>query len=689
MKNGKIELVAKLRQTMRWRPEVKKTAASFAGVSVDEYEQLIRQLIETGDDKALGILMCVCGVNSVKLNPQVLAMVLKVVEPMIDLCFPYRVQGPAAIEPLLEVVQAEDISWERQAYGAAIAAELAVQQASHQQVVKQTLLKLSQKIRAFEANFLIDQSLALLDGEIKNPLHNLWVTQQEVLKALPEEKPPLVIGGDFTVRRPIPKIGRNAPCPCGSGKKYKKCCYEKDQQLLRDASPYEGITMTQLRSMPSLVDDADMIREMRAYELKKLQPANLNEDQLYQAYRRADHFGMREFAYDMLLELKDRPDRENFALEHMEDLLDSALDVGDIDLARKVMDLITLEGLHDAEAVKFRFDLVENREHYDALEARCRQALQEEADEDLFKLDYALLALSYNFENIFPAMSIVFARAAVIGRQEAFFDNEMLVEVVRKCRADLGHDPWEDPLEDIFDRMLKKDDFDLQDEAKSTQIQKLKEKVSETSRLAAHRHSALKEKELELDRLVKRFEGEEKSSTSRQSAVKSAEPLSIEEKKTASDLHRQIDNMKAEINLQQHERRQLRKELREAQKKLVVRESRKTPTVPADEQSVGLEFETTPKKIMIPEFSAAYRRSCETAPSAVVAKSLQAAAGFAAHDKQIWRQTKGIETIQHIYRIRIGIHHRLMIRWEKEKGLKVLDLIPRAQLETWIRQRAM
>ena len=25
-------------------------------------------------------------------------------------------------------------------------------------------------------------------------------------------------------RRPTPKIGRNEPCPCGSGKKYKKCC---------------------------------------------------------------------------------------------------------------------------------------------------------------------------------------------------------------------------------------------------------------------------------------------------------------------------------------------------------------------------------------------------------------------------------------------------------------------------------
>ena len=24
--------------------------------------------------------------------------------------------------------------------------------------------------------------------------------------------------------RSAPKIGRNDPCPCGSGKKYKKCC---------------------------------------------------------------------------------------------------------------------------------------------------------------------------------------------------------------------------------------------------------------------------------------------------------------------------------------------------------------------------------------------------------------------------------------------------------------------------------
>lgn len=26
------------------------------------------------------------------------------------------------------------------------------------------------------------------------------------------------------------KVGRNDPCPCGSGKKYKNCCYGKDEK---------------------------------------------------------------------------------------------------------------------------------------------------------------------------------------------------------------------------------------------------------------------------------------------------------------------------------------------------------------------------------------------------------------------------------------------------------------------------
>ena len=36
------------------------------------------------------------------------------------------------------------------------------------------------------------------------------------------------VHGKEPARRVQPKIGRNDPCPCGSGKKYKKCCLAKE-----------------------------------------------------------------------------------------------------------------------------------------------------------------------------------------------------------------------------------------------------------------------------------------------------------------------------------------------------------------------------------------------------------------------------------------------------------------------------
>jgi hypothetical protein len=45
-------------------------------------------------------------------------------------------------------------------------------------------------------------------------------TPAEMLAAEPSLAPPEV----KTYRREEPHVGRNDPCPCGSGKKYKKCC---------------------------------------------------------------------------------------------------------------------------------------------------------------------------------------------------------------------------------------------------------------------------------------------------------------------------------------------------------------------------------------------------------------------------------------------------------------------------------
>ena len=60
-------------------------------------------------------------------------------------------------------------------------------------------------------------------------LHEEWL--QTPRPALEGEKPADALDGGRlfpgkveTFRRETPKVGRNDPCPCGSGKKFKRCC---------------------------------------------------------------------------------------------------------------------------------------------------------------------------------------------------------------------------------------------------------------------------------------------------------------------------------------------------------------------------------------------------------------------------------------------------------------------------------
>jgi SEC-C motif-containing protein len=59
-----------------------------------------------------------------------------------------------------------------------------------------------------------------LDGEIH--------THHERSRFRRREKEWVYSDGDMVKARPVvregPKVGRNDPCPCGSGKKHKKCC---------------------------------------------------------------------------------------------------------------------------------------------------------------------------------------------------------------------------------------------------------------------------------------------------------------------------------------------------------------------------------------------------------------------------------------------------------------------------------
>jgi preprotein translocase subunit SecA len=48
------------------------------------------------------------------------------------------------------------------------------------------------------------------------------ITPGAVAESLPTPEEEIVLP-TVTIRRETPKVGRNDPCPCGSGKKYKNC----------------------------------------------------------------------------------------------------------------------------------------------------------------------------------------------------------------------------------------------------------------------------------------------------------------------------------------------------------------------------------------------------------------------------------------------------------------------------------
>jgi hypothetical protein len=139
--------------------------------------------------------------------------------------------------------------------------------------------------------------------------------------------------------------------------------------------------------------------------------------------------------------------------------------------------------------------------------------------------------------------------------------------------------------------------------------------------------------------------------------------------------------------LQQERRRELKDQL---DVQLARAEAEDVPATESPEQDAEtpVEFVEAAGALLVPEFTPVFRASCAELPTSLVGRALRAAVGFAAHDPGIWRHTVRLEGRPNTVRIRIGIHYRLMLEWLPGKSLRVLDLIPRAELESWIRRHA-
>jgi hypothetical protein len=682
-----------IRRTRRCRPEIldaaeKITDFDIADCDIADCEALSREFVANGEDTALGILMNICAVRQIKLDPNLLGDIFKVIEPVSDFGSLLRFQGVDVIPVLLSLAEDEALPYERQAYAVFLAAEMALVHGSDRQPVKRMLQIIEQTVAySTPIAMMIATAQNMLEDNASQPDTNGFFTQMDILDLLPAEPPPVVIGEGQTVRRPVPKIGRNAPCHCGSKKKYKKCCMEKDQELIRDASSYEGLTRTQISLSPNLVDDAGMIEKMRAYELKKLDPALLNQTQLMAAYRRCDLFGLRALAFNMLKELQARSDNNDFDPGHFVDLTLSAMDAGDIDLAQEIYTHHPPpEFCPEHRSLKTQFKLLQQQPLLDDLEDQMRSEL---AQTDDLLTGSLLLRLSYGFEKSFPALSIAFARAYIAGNPDSFFDNELLISAVRRARAEIDMEAWDDPIEDYLEWCFQRDLEESEEKKTSQALQALNEKLATAKDSIRQGQREMQNKENELKELAARLKRQ--SSRTRPAGKRKQKVQNqsrTEDKDTIARLRSRVTFLKAEIGTQQKKRQDLRKELQQEQEKPRKHNLAAAGKVSNQESTSLLPPLKKSNKFLIPDFTPAFVRSCEGIPIPIRNKALKAAVGFTAGDEVIRRETKPIKRIVNCYRIRISRSYRLLLNWQADTELTILECIHRSGLEAWIRRHA-
>ena len=686
MTDFSAELLDSIHSAAACMDDIRAVAERLAPFSAEQIEPLLLSFTLDGEDRALSRLLQVCSFNGMKLDPEILCHCIAVSEEFIELSPCFGQQDMSVVQPLLDAARAEALPLERKIFAARLAAELTVKFDLDRQPVKKVLWKLENLALQSHHQALVEQSLMIIEQDLSQsefPIPRMIDLQLADL--LPEHKPRSIVGGNYTVRRPIPKLGRNDPCHCGSTKKYKKCCYANDQELLRDASQYAGTTRSELKNSPGLVDDPDVLYSMKPHDLKKIKPSELRENQLFTGYLCALDYGFRELAFDMLIECERRPSVNEFDRGHFEDLLDRVLGAGDLELARKIRDHCGNDIWSRQHAIDFRFDLLENPGRFDPLEQDCRNSVSEIEVEQSAE-DEPLIRLVFDCASRYPALAIVFARAAIASNLGHPLDNIVLMDVIHDARIDLDLEPWNDPAELMIDWIEDRTQQKEKTETENEEVKRLSSRLEMARADLSDKKRALLEMEKTLKELATKPEVVPEP-VLKQGNSKAGEDSAVDQdrEKTLQRLRTQVVNLKGEIGEQQQQRGQLRKMLEEERSKrqALSAQNESDDQVDPDEEAAIIQ---PSGKLTLPEYTDAFRKSCSTIPPAIAARAILAIGRFAAHDKAIWRQTKPIKRLHEHYRIRINIDYRMIVHWQPGKSLRILDVIPRQDLESWIKR---
>jgi hypothetical protein len=485
----------------------------------------------------------------------------------------------------------------------------------------------------------------------------------------------ITLGGGATVKRAAPKAGRNDPCPCGSGRKFKQCCAREISA--GDQYEVEGVTVSEATAHPELLLTSQRIGELRSYELHAIDPKLLLPQLAGEVAVRLARF--REISRTIeVLKVIGRASVSFYTIEEI---------ASEFHAAREIEALRWLaDWAPEFEILSFEMEvlLASPPERLHLLAARARDAFEAERSGDpsaqMIFGDLGFAALVAD-----PALGLLIARGVL---PVCGFSNEgNLLEQIEDARDLLGLDDKEPGYEIIE----ASDQASLEEARHAIDLEKVRRETA----------TRVNQRDTEIQRLRSQIDAMQENLAERENTIRetnpaptapsppSAAPDLSETRVLRDQLRRLKDNLKVEHD----ERNRARRDLRAVQEQLR-RASREKPAgstpepgadrEPDSEDSTSTAIEWEPQALRIPEYSNDFRDALRKHPRQASAAALTAAGRLAAGDPSIWKTVRALKLRPGTLRVRIAGDYRLLFETGPAETLHLVDFILRRDLDRWL-----
>jgi len=686
------DLIKRLHTTRLTQGEVRGLAAHLPPTD-EALHQLIESLVASADEAGVTALMFAMMAGGRSIEARVLAEVLPLVNELDGVSVVALQARGEVVEALLASVESGVMGWEREAVLLLIAGWICLHREPKRVLPPNLISKarlLAREVAGRQEALLplfalahITQDNALqkvLEELITPPPPEAINTALEFIIKKPTADPlgflpeqlDRVISTNGPLRRAVAKVGRNDPCPCGSGRKYKRCCFEKDQERLHHSTEVAGVTTEELNVMPEPFLTREKLEEMRGPKLARLRIELVPQPLQRILLERLSLFQL----HDALLAAWEKVGWRDDLRVVYENCLFEAEHGGHREVLIRLMALRGITPDHDALGVAGKLLLVQDDpEKYLALieEVARRQLAGAREFEDV-DLACALTG------SPFPGLGTLIARGVAI--TAAPHDADLLFESISKVRDRLNLPP-EDPGEWILDRI-----FDLPEELDAetreelaTARRQMDAAAAETNRL----RSQLAETRAQLDR-------QERLARNKATSATPGTPAAAA-KTSPTELRKRIDELKAALQERHTERNSLRRELNEVLKETAeLREAKTHPNRDAnevvepdrEEQALLVEEQTPLQPLRLPVFPGRFAQMLEAFPENVTRSMMLLIGKLAAGEPAAFVGMRRLRVRHDICRLRVAADYRLLFRLSTGK-LEILDLINRRDFEKWLK----